>query len=194
MTKNGTGFFDELEDDLSENKGSGFLDGLTDDYSDSDNKVGEMLEKIVGASFDNFQPEVYHNRGFIKDGELVANPEEVLGVHGSHMSTSVDGVSMSICSEDCLVAIFTKETADIEKALLSVLSSSNIYNEESRTTVGPQVPIYVFRPFDNKSACEVVLPNDLKEFIGKYTFIKTCRCWTLLNFNRAIALPVKRGE
>ena len=187
-------YFDNLEDDLSENKGAGFLDGLTDDDSNSDNNVGEMLEKMAGVSFDNFQLEVYHNRGFIKDGDLVANAEEVLGVHGNTLRTYVEEVSMSICSEDCLVAIFNKESADIEKTLLSVLTSSKYFNEESRTEIGEQCPIYVFRLFDNKSACEVSLPKDLKEFMGEYTFIKTFRDWTLLNFNRVIALPVKKGE
>ena len=194
MDKNRKSIFDELEDDLSENNGSGYHDSPTSDYSDYDHKMAEEYEKILGVSCGNFQPEVYHNRGFIKDGEFVSNVEETLGVHGDSLQTYVDWVSMSICSEDCLVTIFTKEPADIEKTLLAVLTSSKYFNEESRTEIGEQCRIYVFCPFDNKTACEVTLPKDLKGFMGEYTFIKTLRGWTLLNFNRVIALPIKKGE
>ena len=177
-----------------DNQGTGFFDKLEDDLSESDNKVVEKDSKASGEPADYIKPEVYHNRGFIKDGELVDNAEKVIGVHGSPLSTYIDDVSMRICSEDCLVAIVTKEPADIEKTLLSVLASSKHFDQESRTSIGEQLPIYVFRPFDNKKACGVNLPNNLKVFMGEYTFIKTLRGWTLLNFNRAIAVPVKEGE
>lgn len=171
--KEGTGFWDDLEDP---------------EESVANEKEQRLFEKSIGISYTCFKPEVYRVRGFIKDGELVTNAEDVLGVYGSPLPISTDGVSISVCGVECLIAILSKQV-DIEETLLDVLSSSE-YKENSYTEIGTQLPIYVFRPFDNKTSCDVNLPKDLNEFIGEYTFINTCRGWALLNFNRAIAIPV----
>lgn len=183
--------FEGNSDVLNENEGTESVDD-SEDFVENEkyyNRLCEDFEKLSGIPSTYFNTEVYRKRGFIKDGELVTNAEEVLGVHGSPLPTYTDGVSMSICSEECLIAILSKQV-DIEKTLLYVLSSSLYYNEKSHTKIGTQLPIYVFRPFDNKTSCDVNLPKNLNEFLGEYTFINTCRGWKLLNFHRAIAIPV----
>ncbi|MDE6339669.1 MAG: hypothetical protein K2K97_07785 [Muribaculaceae bacterium] len=177
---------------MKENKS--FFDNIEDDiYKDEDHTSSlRRISEIATKRFTYLKP--YSERGYIKDGELVENPQEVLGVSGSPLSTYVDGISCTSCGEDHVIVLLTNVTLDVEKTLLSLLSSSEQYNDvRTNNKIGAIIPVYVFRPFDKKTTCEVDFPDDLNEFMGKYVFVWTLRGWTLLNFSRAIIVPVTKG-
>ena len=122
---------------------------------------------------------------------MVKEPEKVLATAGSPHPTSVKGISLIICSDDSLIALITEEVSDLEKTLLSALDSDKLFTDNSITEIGTFKNIFVFKPFEEKKGCEVhFIPKGLKEFVGKYSFVKTTRGWTLLNVNRVIAIPV----
>lgn len=195
-----------------ETKVSGFLDPLTDDYSDSDNKVVETITRMAAldAQRTNFKDsvsvEAYHNRGFIKDGELIANylkegeqrnnitqlvVDNWASEHGSPVESKTGIITMYGEEGNIGLYILTAETTpgveEIEQQLLKAISN---YPENFNDK---RVDIYVFAPFKD-AVVGKILNNEYYEFRGRFEFIHTMRGWVLLQYHKAILLPVSKDK
>ena len=158
-----------------DNNGTGFFDGLTDDLSDNDKKVVEQKtrETALEAQRTNFKNSVsvdaYHNRGFIKEGELIARVLNKSELRDSIVHLIVDNTDafsvrhaetnagvIDVFGEAKNVGIYRLSSEsisgmeDIEQLLLKAISNNSEKFGEKK------VDIYVFAPFKDSEVCKIV--------------------------------------
>ncbi len=185
MDNKETGFFDKLEDDLADNT------EVTPIQNDMKKEMRNNFEQSFSANS-------YHKRGFIKDGELIADPE-ALFIHpdlwelGNPVETEIGDLTLyndvpfewAAVGNDLGIYKVTAErptVEELEEHLLKALSDN-----AARFWV-TNITIYAFAPFNDAAVNDVVV-GDYYEFKGRFEFIKGTHGWERLRYNRAVRLP-----
>ena len=190
----------------------GFLDKCTDDYADSSDKVVEMTDDVVTkmtkqSDFEkSVSVEAYHNRGFIKEGDLVnrftKKGEQRDNLTKLIVSDWTSEYGHSVETKDYIIKVYgydgnigvcvlssdqAIDAEKIEEQLLKIIDSN------PKEFSNKEVSIYVFAPFKDTDVSDIV-SGDYYEFKGCFEFVKAMRGWVLLKHHRAVHMPINQEK
>ena len=137
--------------------------------------------------------EFYYNRGLIKVGDLVSDPEKIFFEDvrlSENQSIESESGKINIFrsdfehSCDCGVCVLTDQDMsfeDIETYLLGAIKRN------PGTFDSEKVTIYVFNLFED-SETKYLGTDRFYEFKGRFAFVNAMRGWVLLKYNKALHL------
>ncbi|MBD5265461.1 MAG: hypothetical protein HDS44_00640 [Bacteroides sp.] len=205
MDSKSKSYFDELDDDLNVDQQENTFHKMLDELNTAVTKQSNF-EKSVSV-------EAYHNRGFIKEGELIANylkkgeqlnniaqlvvdnvvPNQSGQVETTGVDTGYGSITMYGKEHNIGVYILRTETTPgaeaVEQQLIELISNYPI----QETFNDKKVDIYVFAPFKDSEICNII-GDKYYEFRGCFELIHTMRGWVLLQYHKAILLPVSKDK
>lgn len=189
-------------------KEKSFLDCLDESNDSSKDEVVEQVTEIAIRAAqkrcfeESVSVETYHNRGFIKDGELIANFLREGEQRDNITQLVVDNWSpdyfrpietntgiITMYGEEGNIGIYliTAERAlgveEIEQQLLKAITNY------PKNFNGEKVTIYVFASFKDSEIADII-SGEYYEFRGCFEFIHAMRGWVLLNYHRTIIFDI----
>ena len=164
-------------------KKNNYFDGIEDCF-ESSNDSETITRMACNSDFEKgLSRQKYEDRGFLKDGELVVKPEEVIGLNneiGSHDSDDTwsfnhndDNNFIVITDDDTLTA------SDIEEHLMEYIKRGSDSRRKEAT-------FFVFNHFHEDDIKFPIHGNSCFEFKGKFVFVKAVKGWVWLSYDKVI--------